>query len=330
MAIEKIHIQNYKSLVDVTIEKPNPFTVFVGPNASGKSNIFEALEFFLSQFRFDVKTVFNLFGGQNSFMYRGNLNENLSIEFVIDDLNYGITNPVIDGILFNLFETTFPQDKVISGKDKVIREQFFLSFNKYFLGNIESVRFRDISNSDNKLIADGSNLELILKRFLKEKDAKEELTDWLGLLIPGFSDFTINYNSLKGIYELYILEKDNPKPFPKKLVSSGTINTLSLLTAILQFDKPQFICIEEPENGVHPEAIKELVYFFKEQCEKKGHYIWLTTHSQSLVSELRPEEIIVVDKINGKTKVKQFQGEEFYSLSMDDAWLSNVLGGGLI
>jgi predicted ATPase len=330
MAIEKIHIQNYKSLVDVTIEKPNPFTVFVGPNASGKSNIFEALEFFLSQFKFDVKRVFQLFGGQESFMSRKNLDNDLSIEFRIDDENYRITNPVRNGTLFNLFETNFPQDKTVSNDDKLIRKQFFINFIKYFLGNTESVRFRDILNSDYKLIPDGSNLELILKRLLKEKVAKEELIDWLGLLIPGFSNFEINYNSLKGVNELYIYEKNNPKPFPKKMVSSGTINTISLLTAILQFNEPQFICIEEPENGIHPEAIKELVYFFKEQCEEKGHYIWLTTHSQSLVSALKPEEIIVVDKIEGETKVKQFQGEEFYSLSMDDAWLSNVLGGGVI
>jgi len=80
---------------------------------------------------------------------------------------------------------------------------------------------------------------------------------------------------------------------------------------------------------LHPEAIKELVYFFREHCEKTGHYIWLTTHSQSLVSVLKPEEIIIVDKINGETRIKQFPDKNLHGLKMDEAWLSNVFNGGL-
>ena len=45
MRIKKIQIKNFKSLVDFELEDLKPFCAFVGPNASGKSNIFEALEF---------------------------------------------------------------------------------------------------------------------------------------------------------------------------------------------------------------------------------------------------------------------------------------------
>ncbi len=44
MKIKSLNIKNFKSLVDITIEEPNNFSVFAGPNASGKSNIFEAIE----------------------------------------------------------------------------------------------------------------------------------------------------------------------------------------------------------------------------------------------------------------------------------------------
>jgi AAA15 family ATPase/GTPase len=49
LKIKSLHIKNFKSIVDLTINEPNPFTVFVGPNGGGKSNIFEALEFFVSE-----------------------------------------------------------------------------------------------------------------------------------------------------------------------------------------------------------------------------------------------------------------------------------------
>lgn len=45
MKIKRLYINNYKSLVDFELVEPNPFSVFVGPNAAGKSNIFEASPF---------------------------------------------------------------------------------------------------------------------------------------------------------------------------------------------------------------------------------------------------------------------------------------------
>lgn len=41
--IERIHIENYKCLRDVTVELGD-FTVLIGPNDSGKSSFLEALQ----------------------------------------------------------------------------------------------------------------------------------------------------------------------------------------------------------------------------------------------------------------------------------------------
>jgi len=59
-----------------------------------------------------------------------------------------------------------------------------------------------------------------------------------------------------------------------------------------------------------------LVDFFRNACAEKGHYIWLNTHSQTLVECLQPEEVIVVDKINGATQIKQIKGMNPHSLDM--------------
>src|SRR5262245_4559200 len=40
--LKQIHIQGFKSLADVEI-RPEPLTVLLGPNASGKSNFLDAL-----------------------------------------------------------------------------------------------------------------------------------------------------------------------------------------------------------------------------------------------------------------------------------------------
>ena len=72
-----------------------------------------------------------------------------------------------------------------------------------------------------------------------------------------------------------------------------------------------------------------MVTFFREQCRDKGHYIWLNTHSQTLVNQLNPEEIIVVNKEDGITKANQIKTKNLHGLSMDEAWLTNTLGGGV-
>ncbi len=44
MYLSHLHIRHFRSLYDVTLEL-KPLTIFIGPNASGKSNVFKALRF---------------------------------------------------------------------------------------------------------------------------------------------------------------------------------------------------------------------------------------------------------------------------------------------
>src|SRR6186713_230688 len=74
MRIKKLHIRNFKSSVDFELEDLKPFCAFVGPNASGKSNIFEALEFtnyvvLNSKFNRSNKVSLSYFGGATILSY---------------------------------------------------------------------------------------------------------------------------------------------------------------------------------------------------------------------------------------------------------------------
>ncbi|MFN8888155.1 MAG: AAA family ATPase, partial [Cyclobacteriaceae bacterium] len=145
----------------------------------------------------------------------------------------------------------------------------------------------------------------------------------------GFDSLEIVSEELSGTDTLLVYEDRLKKPLTKRLISDGTYNILAILAAIYQSDTPQFLCIEEPENGLNPKVVRELVNIIRTQCTEKGHYIWLNTHSQTLVSELRPEEIILVDKVNGMTQTKQVTDVDLHGLRMDEALLTNSLGGGI-
>ena len=203
--------------------------------------------------------------------------------------------------------------------------QFITGFSRIFVGK----RTGDNAKFLNHLRSDASNLDKILYRILKDEGKRDEIIELLQLFIPEFENIEFRRSQINGKAEMKLFEKFSSEPFDKALISDGTYNILALLAAVYQSDEPQFLCIEEPENGLHPEAIKELVGFFRTQCEDKGHYIWLNTHSQSLVSALQPHEVILVNKREGQTQIKQLKGKDLHGLGMDEAWLSNALGGGL-
>ena len=315
LKIKKLHIKNFKSIADLEIIEPNPFTVFVGPNGSGKSNIFEALEFL----KFERNE--RLFGGLETLKHRLSNHRWYEIEISTD----------IDTFIYRReysFADTFIADSYFPDIKRDEREkQIKNAIQRIFINKLggQKVNFQD----DFRLSFSTDNLEKVLKRVIKSYTIKDEIAEWLSLFIPGFDRMDIISSNLSNTDTLLIYEEGIDKPFTKELLSDGTYNILALLTAVFQSNEPQFLCIEEPENGLTPDVVKEMVTLFRNACEEKGHYIWLNTHSQSLVSQLTPDEIITVNKIKGETKIKQFKGKDFHGLSMDEAWLTNTLGGGL-
>ncbi len=342
MNIKELKIKGYKSIGEITLRSPNPFTVFVGANGAGKSNIFEALEFLNYCNVMDDSEVVKFFGGIDDILNKNRISKS-ELEFNIDlgKIKPSVTLRLLDtdantfgsGTLIDFgkyFNERFQNQKHF--KEKFIEETLnrseylqFTNFCRLFIGKENKIKRTD----DSQLALDGSNLEKVLKRIFREPLVKSEIIEILQILVPEFENIDVVSEELSGTDNLVIYEKTIKKPLTKRLISDGTYNILAILAAIYQSDTPQFLCIEEPENGLNPKVVRELVNIIRTQCAEKGHYIWLNTHSQTLVSELRPEEIILVDKVNGMTQTKQVNGMNLHGLKMDEALLTNSLGGGI-
>lgn len=329
MKITSVYIANFKSIAEVMISNPNHFSVFVGPNGAGKSNIFEAIEFAMYYYKTNYNEVIRMFKGAESIVNFSAKKNWLSIGIKGEGktlLAFDLNIKLLAG------KSTLKEEEPIISKEELQQKelehiQLISGFTRLFLNNENIVKVK--IDDDSLLNSYGSNLPKVLKRVLQNPNKRDEIIEWLQILIPEFKDIAIETSNLSGEVNYVIYEKYTNKPFPVHLISDGSKNILSLLVAVYQRDEPQFLCIEEPENGLHPYAIENLVSFFRNACKDKGHYIWLNTHSQTLVRNLTAEEIIVVEKKEGQTKIRQFQNENLYGLKMDEAWLTNALGGGL-
>ena len=202
---------------------------------------------------------------------------------------------------------------------------------------IEPTRAKEPYKSDfdsTRLEPMGHNLASILQRLERDPEVRENILDWMEMIVPGIEKIQTEQQRLDGSTALLFKEEGTKRLFPAHLVSDGTMYALCLLVAVL--DAPShggMTLIEEPERGLHAKAIREFMDMMRQQASPENP-IWLTTHSESVVRALKPSELILVDKIDGRTTMKRADAvnlseKDMAPLGLDEAWLSNLLGGGL-
>lgn len=207
-----------------------------------------------------------------------------------------------------------------------------------FIENIKVYRFNPISaksrislvENSEYLDSDGKNLALILSKIEQDNNLRETILDWLNLIVPSLSDIKIDKNDKDCSINFY--EKYDGNRYPSQLVSDGTMYVLCILTAILSNrDKSNsLILIEEPERGIHPKAISELINFMRDQVSEFYNII-ITTHSESVVRSINIDEFWIAVRNDGKTIVKHASevSKEAKNMNLDKAWLMNVFDGGI-
>jgi len=107
----------------------------------------------------------------------------------------------------------------------------------------------------------------------------------------------------KGIYfEL----RGGKQLVPASQASDGILLILGYLAVLFSPEPPKLLLIEEPENGIHPKRLQEVLTVLRELVAEKSHtQIVLTTHSPYAVSLLEPQEVTLCTKRGGAVIVKR-------------------------
>lgn len=129
-------------------------------------------------------------------------------------------------------------------------------------------------------------------------------------------------------------------------LSEGTLYFLALLCIVHQPNPPQVLLLEEPERGIHPRRIREVMDFIFRLAEEKKVQVIMTTHNENVVDYFSdiPEAIFVFDKNeDGATQVKNLLSDIIeptnqeldnqgvaridYTEDLSKNWVYGLLGG---
>lgn len=90
-----------------------------------------------------------------------------------------------------------------------------------------------------------------------------------------------------------VFRPNAPQPgqgLPPDVLADGLLTALLQLTAVAGAKEGSTLAFDEMENQLHPYAIRVILGAMREEAERKGLTILLTTHSPEVLNEFRGEE----------------------------------------
>ncbi len=183
--------------------------------------------------------------------------------------------------------------------------------------------FRESQRADlrnDRLEEDFSNLGVFLNKFGRTPKSKGDLMKSLKRLYEEMEGFEVIIDP--GSSSVQVNFSERGFNIPATRLSDGSLRFLCLLSILHDPAPPPFICIEEPEVGLHPDMIPHIADLLLKASERTQ--LVVTTHSDFLIDTLskHPETVLVAEKHDGLTTINRLNKEEI------DVWLENYSGLG--
>lgn len=296
MKLTKTTIENYKSCRNTTLECGANLTALIGLNAAGKTNILSAI--------YCLSHIVDMTGKEYA-------DVKLTAQIALDD-NYEGT-----GDIASCEEIARPISKA---KEKIICtnaggiygieeiDDFLDSIRYYsaaaFTNAPELTDAVDLGASPNALQPRNRFLYDLVDAKQSNSDLFERYTNLIGpeemRLVDGIT--------LKNLTDAYVspIALINGKELLFKQLSEGTFRTMALLFYLISNDGG-LVLIEEPENSVHHTLLRDVVEIMQNESEHKQ--IIFSTHSDLVLSMLKPENVVFVDNGPDGTKTRALSTE---------------------
>jgi predicted ATPase len=202
-------------------------------------------------------------------------------------------------------------------------------FREWGFGRSAALRAAQPSNlPTDVLLPQLVNLGLVLND-LEHRNEWTRFNDLMHKFLPRFKRLSTKDSA--GSVQVYLHEEGLGVPVPATRLSDGTLRFLALLAILLNPGSATLICIEEPELGLHPDAMSLLAELLAEASEKTQ--LIVTTHSDVLVSALteQAESVLVCDYLENGTELRRLESAKLAhwlaKYRLGEVWRLGKLGG---
>ena len=354
--LNRLTIKGFKSIRSLDAFELNDLNVLIGGNGAGKSNFIEFFRLISAMMKTDGLKQF-IAGNADTYLFAGaKETKSINIEMSFDQNGYDFElAPTEEGFFlinhekrcyFPTGSNWFLGSGNFSPKLLVDRHSSGVTGGRsisayiydaicswkiyHFHDTTEQAgmrRFHDMGHN-HVLLRDAANIAPFLFH-LKDNHPIEyqAIRETISLVIPFFDDFILSPNKDENIRLNWRQKGLNDYPMRPTQLSDGAIRFICLATALLQPKPPSTMVVDEPELGLHPYAIEILAELF--QSASKRMQLIISTQSPALVDCFQPEDIVVVNRVEGASNFERLNETELSSwledYSLGDLWRKNII-----
>ncbi|HRI00957.1 MAG TPA: AAA family ATPase, partial [Saprospiraceae bacterium] len=189
-------------------------------------------------------------------------------------------------------------------KYKVV-SSFRTLLESWYVSNFKIEYGRNLTETgiSSHLSVSGHNLAQVTKYMYDyHRDTFNSILEKLPKRIPGIHQVEAKETE-DGMILLKFQDSNFKNPFLSKFVSDGTIKMFAYLILLNDPNPHPLLCIEEPENYLHPDLLLPLAEEIREYSDHGGQ-VFISTHSPDFVNGVGVEELFYLVKSNGYTEIK--------------------------
>lgn len=134
-----------------------------------------------------------------------------------------------------------------------------------------------------------------------------------------------NKNGRRWFQDYFVVEIGEGEVYSERRFSSGELAVLRLLSSLEKADPDSLILLDEVELALHPKVQRKLLKFLKRLAKEKNLVVIVATHSQTLIANENPKNILLLDNDAIKLKTPCYPSEAMKSIDLYSSVLSDFL-----